>query len=948
MIRRLALVPLLAASTALAAAEPRFSIPTANGAVALSLVVDGFALPAAAGLPPSVRQLGMLSGHRRVGLAQAGDPDLPRLERQARALEGQVGAPVLALARFSPRSQPLIVTRELVLRLHPGVDPVRVLVGEDAVVRGPHPSLARAWVVTANGGLLAAVDCAARLAARPGVAFAEPVVHQALAHRDDPSGSPLYGPAAGGVPSEQWHLNPALGGTHIDVQPVWNFAAGSNLGAGAVLNVVDDGVDAHPGFGANLVSAWGYSYRTNTAAITLTAGDRHGTVVAGLAAARDGTGFGLGVAPRATLVPVQQADALYDSAGIGHNLAAAETARRPWVVNCSWGPSDDGSTWAPMSLTFQAVLNEAVTGGRSGRGVVYCVAAGNGRASGDNANYDEWAIGPQTIGVGATTKTGVQASYSEDAVGLLVCAPGGDSDDVSTGVYCAPADRGGMATIDRVGAAGYVAGDYSVTANLSMRGTSFATPVVAGAASLILAAHPELGYRDLLHLLANHSQRVDAADAGVGDAGRRWQRNNPGGAVRRWHSVRYGFGCVDVAKAMGAVAAGWVPVPALITQNRGGGSAFTVAGGTSASRTLALTTPTAGALVAEHITLEVQFTVAQRRALTFRLASPAGSVSYIQGRSTDFEAATGSETYRFTSVVHWGENPAGSWTLNVDNSGLGQAQIASWALAVNGYHPYPVPDDASVFPATFAVPASGSVSLRVTSAGAERSGTGAVATRAVVDGSAVTVAWDDGSHALVTIPVALLGQGGHSLVLRNGVFDSQFTGTPGSYGTVAWVDGAAIPLTVVGSASVPATPVISAPGAGATVASRRPAISGTTAAGATVRIYEGSILLGTASVTGTAWSFTPTSDLALGSHDLTVFASDGSGATGQPAEVVFTVTDPPVLPVVPIPTVTTTTQQLLIAQAMQSSSSGGGCGLGGMGALVAALALLLTARRRPR
>jgi hypothetical protein len=946
MIRRLALVPLLAAAASLSAAEPRFSIPTANGAVALSLAVDGFALPAAAGLPPSVRQLGTLSGHRRVEVAQAGDPGLPRLEQQARALELQIGAPVLALARISPRSQPLIVTRELVLRLHPGADPAQVLAGEDAVVRGPHPALARAWVVAAGGGLLAAVDCAARLATRPGVVFAEPVVHQVLAHKDDPSGSPLYGPAAGGVPSEQWHLNPALGGTHIDVQPAWDFAAGANLGAGAVLNVVDDGVDAHPGFGANLVGAWGYSYRTNTAAITLTAGDRHGTVVAGLAAARDGTGFGLGVAPRATLVPVQQADALYDGAGIGHNLSADDAARRPWVVNCSWGPSDDGSTWAPMSLTFQAVLDEAVTGGRSGRGVVYCVAAGNGRASGDNANYDEWAIGPQTIGVGAITKTGVQASYSEDAAGLLVCAPGGDSDDVSTGVYCAPADRGGMATIDRVGAAGYVAGDYTVTANLSMRGTSFATPVVAGAASLILAAHPELGYRDLLHLFANHSQRIDAADAGVSDAGRRWQRNNPAGAVRRWHSVRYGFGCVDVAKAMGAVAAGWVPVPALTTQ-RQGGSAFTVAGGTSAAQTLVLT-PSGGALTAEHVTLEVQFAVAQRRSLSFRLASPAGSVSYFQGRSTDFEAADSSETYRFTSVVHWGEDPAGSWSLSIDNGGLSQAQIASWAVVVNGYHPYPAPASASVFPATFAAPASGSVSLLVTSAGAERSGTGAVATRAALDGSAVTVVWQDGTHALITIPVAQLGLGGHSLVLRNGVFDSQFTGTAGSYGTVAWSDGTSIPLTVVGSTSVPAAPVISVPGAGATVASRRPAISGTTAAGTTVRIYEGSVLLGTASVTGTAWSLTPASDLALGSHVLTVFASDGSGATGQPAEVAFTVTDPPVSPVVPTPTATTTTQQLLIAQSMQSGgSSSSGCGLGGMGALVAALALMLMARRRP-
>jgi subtilisin family serine protease len=67
-------------------------------------------------------------------------------------------------------------------------------------------------------------------------------------------------------------------------------------------------------------------------------------------------------------------------------------------------------------------------------------------------------------------KTGALAGFATTGAGLDFVGPGDD-----------------ILTTDRLGAAGYVAGDF-----VTIDGCSFATPYAAGIAALLLSAHPDL------------------------------------------------------------------------------------------------------------------------------------------------------------------------------------------------------------------------------------------------------------------------------------------------------------------------------------------------------------------------------------------------------------------------------------------------------------------------
>jgi hypothetical protein len=74
---------------------------------------------------------------------------------------------------------------------------------------------------------------------------------------------------------------------------------------------------------------------------------------------------------------------------------------------------------------------------------------------------------------------------------------------------------------------------------------------------------------------------------------------------------------------------------------------------------------------------------------------------------------------------------------------------------------------------------------------------------------------------------------------------------------------------------VPSTPVITAPAEGSTVNSKRPTISGTGEAGATVTVKEGTAVICTTTVIdGGTWSCTPSADLGDGNHALSATQKD--------------------------------------------------------------------------
>ncbi len=63
----------------------------------------------------------------------------------------------------------------------------------------------------------------------------------------------------------------------------------------------------------------------------------------------------------------------------------------------------------------------------------------------------------------------------------------------------------------------------------------------------------------------------------------------------------------------------------------------------------------------------------------------------------------------------------------------------------------------------------------------------------------------------------------------------------------------------------------------------RPVLSGNAPPNTIITVYDGTTLLGTATVTGGTWSFTPTTPLTNGTHSLTVVATDSAGnSTASP------------------------------------------------------------------
>ncbi len=254
------------------------------------------------------------------------------------------------------------------------------------------------------------------------------------------------------VPTEWWRA--AIGADRVEPP-----------GPGKPVTVVDSGLDiTHPEF-AN---------RPNTTLMnkqTTTEGDEdHGTEVSSVIAAPN-NGFGIvGVYPEAVL-------RVWDASpfGILNEGAAiqgiAEAAREgPGVINLSFGGEDD-----------DPLLKDAVMFAyRSGSLVV--AAAGNEGLEGSPKGYP--AAYPHVLTVGATSDNGRVASFSTIAQTVDLVAPG-----------------------VRIPVAEPLAQEPS--GYIQVPGTSFSSPLVAGAAAWVWTTRPDLDNTQLFELM-----RRSATDIG--------------------------------------------------------------------------------------------------------------------------------------------------------------------------------------------------------------------------------------------------------------------------------------------------------------------------------------------------------------------------------------------------------------------------------------------------
>ncbi|MGI9187202.1 MAG: S8 family serine peptidase [Gaiellales bacterium] len=244
----------------------------------------------------------------------------------------------------------------------------------------------------------------------------------------------------------------------------------AQTGAGVTAYIIDTGIlAAHTQFGGRVLSGYDAIGDGNGTSDC----NGHGTHVAGTVG-----GSTYGVAKGVSLVPVR----VLSCAGSGSTtgvvagidwVVANHAAGTPAVANMSLGGG--------ASPTLDAAVQRGISDG-----VVFAVAAGNDGADACNASP---ARAPQAITVGATDRTDARASFSNTGTCVDLFAPG----------------------------VGITSSWWSsTTATNTISGTSMATPHVAGAAALLLAADPAATPATITsRLLANATPSV-VTNAGVG------------------------------------------------------------------------------------------------------------------------------------------------------------------------------------------------------------------------------------------------------------------------------------------------------------------------------------------------------------------------------------------------------------------------------------------------
>ncbi|WP_050616485.1 S8 family peptidase [Bacillus testis] len=215
-----------------------------------------------------------------------------------------------------------------------------------------------------------------------------------------------------------------------------------------IVAVVDGGVDMnHPDLKNILLPGYNAANPANQPLA-----DSHGTHVAGIVAAEKGNGIGgHGIATNVKILPVDVFDGfIATDATIAEGIMYA-VDHGAKVINMSLGGYGDSP-----------IMREAVAAAIS-KGVTVVAAAGN-----DNSDMVSTPAGYEgVISVGSLNSDRKLSSYSNYGPSVDVVAPGED-------VYSSLYDPDKKSTYDK------------------MSGTSMASPVVAGAAALLLTKNPNL------------------------------------------------------------------------------------------------------------------------------------------------------------------------------------------------------------------------------------------------------------------------------------------------------------------------------------------------------------------------------------------------------------------------------------------------------------------------
>lgn len=465
--------------------------------------------------------------------------------------------------------------------------------------------------------------------------------------------------------SEQWHLH-GSSPSSIDVDLITNYTGGS----GVRIAVVDDGLEhAHPEISPNYDAHHSLNLNGGPAGPTdptpHNSQDGHGTSAASVAAgARHNGHCGHGVAWAASLSGIRLIAEAVDDADEATALSAHSTAIH--IYSNSWGPADTGDSMdAPGRLVRETFARFAGEGrGRSGKGLIYVWASGNGRDDTDSCAYDGYAGNPYVNAIGAVDINGRQSWYSEGCANLLAVTP-------SSGALR------GITTADLMGAAGYTPGECTST----FGGTSSAAPLAAGIFALLLEKRPDLTWRDIKWVVAKGATKIDPNNA-------EWNTN----AAGYHHCNAYGFGLLKVQPLMDVLATYrnvpspqkqvWSPeyrpsseADAKINARADHGSNYTILMNNT------------GIAVIEMVVLTLHIAHPKRGDIMISIISPDGTKSVVAPYHNDHHADYPPGGWSYASLHYWGTSYAdGVWKIQIIDKLSGTRGRLVWArLGVWGY-----------------------------------------------------------------------------------------------------------------------------------------------------------------------------------------------------------------------------------------------------------------------
>ncbi len=342
--------------------------------------------------------------------------------------------------------------------------------------------------------------------------------------------------ASGGWASVQWELNGPFG---INAPQAWSQASrlGGSGGRGVTIAVLDSGVAyAQRGLyrrSPDLAVARfvrGYDFVDDDPYANDEYG--HGTFVASTIAATANNAYGtVGVAYRSRIMPIRVLD--FEGRGFPSTIARAiryAVGRGADIINLSLELYDGpplGET--PRSVTASRSVRSALAYARRNRVVVVSAAGNSSDPNVPAKKYDTLAIN-----VGGTTEHGCLGDYSNHGPGLDLVAPGGGSDAAVPGdANCQPTQPPGR---DISGVSFRAGSPRRFEILPGFRGTSTASPHVAGVAALVLASGI-LGANPTPGAVERH---LEATARDLGRAGR---------------DRYYGAGLLDAAAATTPLAA---------------------------------------------------------------------------------------------------------------------------------------------------------------------------------------------------------------------------------------------------------------------------------------------------------------------------------------------------------------------------------------------------------